>query len=57
MNEMNTPFKLATFGWRVGTVGTRQPKGIGPLEFHDDLPMDVPFGTLWDNAEGMEAGY
>ncbi len=54
MNEMKTPFKLATFGWRVGTVGTKQPKGKGPLEFHDDLPLDVPFGTLWDRAEGMK---
>jgi hypothetical protein len=54
MNEINTPFKLATFGWRVGTVGDKQPKGKGSLEFHDDLPLDVPFGTLWDNAEGLK---
>jgi hypothetical protein len=54
MNEMNTPFTLATFGWRVGTLGTKQPKGKGALEFHDDLPLDVPFGTLWDRAEGMK---
>jgi hypothetical protein len=54
MNEMNTPFQLATFGWRVGTMGDKQPKGKGALEFHDDLPQDVPFGTLWDRAEGME---
>ena len=54
MKEMNTPFKLATFGWRVGTVGTKQPKGTGALEFHDDLPLDIPFGTLWDKAEGLE---
>ena len=54
MDEMNTPFKLATFGWRVGTIGTKQPKGKGALEFHDDLPLDVPFGTLWDSAEGLD---
>ena len=49
MTEMNTPFKLATFGWKVGSSG-----GDGDeLEFHDDLPLEVPFGTLWDNAQGM----
>lgn len=53
MDEMNTPFELVTHGWRVGTVGTKQPKGKGALEFHDDLPIDVPFGTLWDEAEGL----
>ena len=48
MTEMNTPFKLATFGWKVGSSG-----GDGDeLEFHD-LPLEVPFGTLWDNAQGM----
>ncbi|MDB4651545.1 hypothetical protein OAG06_00840 [Verrucomicrobia bacterium] len=51
MTEMNTPFKLATFGWKVGSSG-----GDGDeLEFHDDLPVEVPFGTLWDNAQGMWA--
>ena len=51
MTEMNTPFKLATFGWKVGSSG-----GDGDeLEFHDDLPLEVPFGTLWDNAQGMWA--
>ena len=25
------------------------------MEFHDDLPSGVPFGTLWDNAQGMWA--
>ncbi|NCG26620.1 MAG: hypothetical protein GWP42_03650 [Verrucomicrobiales bacterium] len=51
MTEMNTPFKLATFGWKVGSSG-----GDGnELEFHDDLPLGVPFGTLWDNAQGMWA--
>jgi hypothetical protein len=54
MNELNTPFELATFGWRVGTMGDRQPKGKGALEFHDDLPLDVPFGTLWPYAEGLK---
>lgn len=60
MNELDTPFELATFGWRVGTIGDKQPKGKGALEFHDDLPLNVPFGTLWPSAEGlqevMEAG-
>ena len=51
MTEMKTPFKLATFGWKVGSSG-----GDGDeLEFHDDLPSGVPFGTLWDNAQGMWA--
>ena len=51
MTEMNTPFKLATFGWKVGSSG-----GDGDeLEFHDDLTPGVPFGTLWDNAQGMWA--
>lgn len=49
MQDMNTPFKLATFGWKVGSSG-----GDGDeLEFHDDLPPEVPFGTLWDDAQGM----
>ena len=51
MGELNTPFKLATFGWRVGSSGGDG----GELEFHDDLPLEVPFGTLWDDAEGMWA--
>lgn len=51
MTQMKTPFKLATFGWKVGSSG-----GDGKeLEFHDDLPKSVPFGTLWDNAQGMWA--
>ncbi len=51
MAEMKTPFKLATFGWKVGSSG-----GDGDeLEFHDDLLSGVPFGTLWDNAQGMWA--
>jgi hypothetical protein len=49
MEEMDTPFKLATFGWKVGSVGSGTP-----LEFHDDLPLDVPFGTLWDMGEGLD---
>jgi hypothetical protein len=49
MNEMKTPFKLATFGWKVGSVGAGSP-----LEFDDDLPKDVPFGTLWDEGEGLD---
>ena len=44
---MNTSFELATFGWKVGSSG-----GDGDeLEFHDDLPINVPFGTLWDDAK------
>lgn len=51
MTQMDTPFELATFGWKVGSSG-----GDGDeLEFHDDLPQDVPFGTLWDDAQGMWA--
>ena len=51
ITEMNTPFELATFGWKVGSSG-----GDGEeLEFHDDLPIEVPFGTLWDEAQGMWA--
>jgi hypothetical protein len=51
LTEMKAPFKLATFGWKVGSSG-----GDGEeLEFHDDLPRDVPFGTLWDDAQGMWA--
>ena len=41
---METPFKMATFGWKVGSAGFRSS-----LEF-----LDVPFGTLWDNAEGIK---
>jgi len=51
MKQMKTPFTLATFGWKVGSSG-----GDGEeLEFHDDLPKEVPFGTLWDDAQGMWA--
>jgi hypothetical protein len=49
MDEMETPFKLATFGWKVGSAGAGSP-----LEFDDDLPKDVPFGTLWDMGEGLD---
>ena len=51
MTQMKTPFKLATFGWKVGSSGVNG----GELEFHDDLPQSVPFGTLWDQAQGMSA--
>lgn len=51
LQETNAPFKLATFGWKVGSAG-----GDGDaLEFHDDLPLEVPFGGLWDNAGSMWA--
>ncbi len=49
MTKMETPIKMATFGWRVGSVGYGSS-----LEFHDDLPLDVPFGTLWDDAQGIK---
>jgi len=49
LEETNAPFKLATFGWKVGSAG-----GDGEaIEFHDDLPLEVPFGGLWDNAGSM----
>jgi len=48
MNAMNTPFKLAGFGWKVGSAGYRTP-----LEYIDDVSPGVPFGTLWDQAEGI----
>ncbi len=49
MKKVNAPFKMATYGWHCGsmTAGTS-------LEFDDDLPKDVPFGTLWDQAPGMD---
>ena len=51
LKETNAPFDLAAFGWKVGSEG-----GDGdPLEFHDDLPLDVPFGGLWDDAGSMWA--
>jgi len=52
MKAMKAPFKMATFGWTVGSAGAGY--GNGSLEFHDDLPIDVPFGTLSDNAAGIE---
>ena len=48
MEAMNTPFKLAGFGWKVGSAGYRTP-----LEYIDDVSPGVPFGTLWDQAEGI----
>ncbi len=48
LEDMNAPFELAAFGWKVGSSG-----GDGEeAEFHDDLPLEVPFGNLWDGAEG-----
>ena len=49
MEAMNTPFKLAGFGWKVGSAGYRTP-----LEYVDDVSPGVPFGTLWDQAEGIK---
>lgn len=49
MNTMNTPFKLAGFGWKVGSAGYRSP-----IEYIDDVSPGVPFGTLWDQAEGIK---
>ena len=51
MKAMDVPFQMATFGWKVGSVGAGRPNGS--LEFDDDLPKEVPFGTLWDRAEGI----
>ena len=50
INTMNTPFKLAGFGWKVGSAGYRSP-----LEYIDDVSPGVPFGTLWDQAEGTHS--
>lgn len=52
MKAMGAPFKMATFGWTVGSAGAGY--GNGPIEFHDDLPIDVPFGTLSDDAAGIK---
>ena len=49
MREMDLPFKMATFGWKVGSLDAGRA-----LEFDDDLPKDVAFGTLWDQAEGLD---
>ena len=54
MRAMGAPFKMATFGWTAGTAGPGSG-GNGSLEFHDDLPIDVPFGCLSDNAKGIKA--
>lgn len=51
LKETNAPFKLATFGWKVGSAG----ENGDALAFHDDLPLEVPFGGLWDNAGSMWA--
>ena len=40
---------MATFGWMVGSL-----ESGNSLEFDDDLSKDVPFGTLWDMADGPE---
>lgn len=53
MKAMNAPFKMATFGWVLGSQGA--PYNNGPIDFHDDLPIDVPFGSLSDNAGGIKA--
>ena len=52
MTAMGAPFKMATFGWTVGSNGAGY--GNGPIEFHDDLPIDVPFGCLSDAAGGLK---
>ncbi len=52
MKAMGAPFKMATFGWMVGSNGAGY--GNGSIEFHDDLPIDVPFGCLTDAAGGLK---
>ena len=49
MKKIKAPFKMATFGWMVGSL-----ESGNSLEFDDDLSKDVPFGTLWDMADGPE---
>jgi hypothetical protein len=49
MRAMDAPFRMATFGWKVGSLGAGRA-----LEFDDDLPKDTAFGTLWDQAQGMD---
>ena len=49
MRAMGVPFKMATFGWKVGSLDAGRA-----LEFDDDLPKDIAFGTLWDQAEGLD---
>ena len=49
MRAMNVPFKMATFGWKVGSLDAGRA-----LEFDDDLPKDIALGTLWDRAEGLD---
>jgi len=49
IKRMKAPFKMATFGWMVGSLDSGDS-----LEFDDDLSKDVPFGTLWDMADGPE---
>lgn len=49
MKKMKVPFKMATFGWMVGSLDSGES-----LEFDDDLSKNVAFGTLWDMADGPE---
>lgn len=53
MKSMNAPFKMATFGWVLGSNGA--PYNNGAIDFHDDLPIDVPFGSLADHTGGAKA--
>ena len=53
MKSMKAPFKMATFGWVLGSSGA--PYNNGAIDFHDDLPIDVPFGSLADHAGGAKA--
>jgi hypothetical protein len=45
MKTLNAPFKMAKYGWMCGSLSAGTS-----LEFDDD----VPFGTLWDTAPGMD---
>ena len=53
MKSMKAPFKMATFGWVLGSNGA--PYNNGAVDFHDDLPIDVPFGSLADETGGAKA--
>lgn len=53
MKSMKAPFKMATFGWVLGSSGA--PYNNGAIDFHDDLPIDVPFGSLADHTGGAKA--
>lgn len=45
--EVGAPFSLALGGWIVGTAENS-------AEFDDDIPLDIPFFGLWDEASGFD---